>query len=374
MKKIMIELRDSFYFLCSIQFWRMGVLWTFSIIYSYLQLWLNKVMFRKCQSYPRCSLKLSPSAAKRPVCVVTGATSGLGAAAAVSLSKEGYYVVLAGRNAQNLSEAVKEIKRTQPDAYLKTFQVDLTSFESILKFKSSLQQWLLDSDMHPSIQLLVNNAGILATSRRFTAEGYDQMITTNYIAAFSVTNLLLSLLKNSGAPSRIVNVTSFTHRCVSGIDVCRKELTGNDSLASKRYPCAQVYEYTKLCLLMFSYQLHRQFCLDGNSHQVSVIAADPGVVETNLMREVPSHLSFLAIRILKLLGLLRSPDNGVEAIIDASLAPPEVSGEYFFGGKGRVTNSSSLSYDTKLAEQLWNTSSNLFLELQLSYKNPAEKA
>ncbi|RZC90535.1 hypothetical protein C5167_029667 [Papaver somniferum] len=374
MKKIMIELRDSLYFLCSIQFWRMGVLWTFSIIYSYLQLWLNKVLFRKCKSYPRCSLKLSPSAAKRPVCVVTGATSGLGAAAALSLSKEGYYVVLAGRNAQKLSEAVKDIKRRQPDAYLKTFQVDLTSFESILMFKNSLQQWLLDSDMHPSIQLLVNNAGILATSRRFTAEGYDQMITTNYIAAFSVTNLLLPLLKNSSAPSRIVNVTSFTHRCVSGIDVCRKGLTGNDSLASKRYPCAQVYEYTKFCLLMFSFQLHRQFCLDGHSHQVSVIAADPGVVETNLMREVPSHLSFLAIRILKLLGLLQSPDNGVEAIIDASLAPPEVSGEYFFGGKGRVTKSSSLSYDPKLAEQLWTTSSNLFLELQLSYKNPAEKA
>ncbi|KAI3845672.1 hypothetical protein MKX03_006652 [Papaver bracteatum] len=171
MKKILIALRDSLDFLCSIQFWRMGVLWTFSIIYSCLQQWLNKVLFRKCKSYPRCSL--SPSA-KRPVCVVTGATSGLGAAAALSLSKEGYYVVLAGRNAQNLSEAVKEIKRRQPDAYLKTFQVDFTSFESILKFKSSLQQWLLDSDMHPSIQLLVNNAGILATSRRFTSEGYDQ--------------------------------------------------------------------------------------------------------------------------------------------------------------------------------------------------------
>ncbi|MCL7050363.1 hypothetical protein MKW94_025344 [Papaver nudicaule] len=373
MKKVLIELRESLYFLCCIQFWRMGVLWTFYIIYSYLQLWLNKVMSRKYQSYPRCSLNISPSA-ERPVCVVTGATSGLGAAAAFSLSKEGYYVVLVGRNAQNLSETVKEIKQRQPDAYLKTFEVDLTSFESILKFKSSLQQWLLDSDMHPSIQLLVNNAGILATSRRFTAEGYDQMITTNYIAAFSVTNLLLPLLKSSRVPSRVVNVTSFTHRCVSDIDLCKKGLAGNDSLASKRYPCAQVYEYTKICLLMLSYQLHRHFCLSGHSHQVSVIVADPGVVETNLMREVPSYLSSLAIHILKVLGLLQSPDNGVEAIIDASLAPPEVSGEYFFGGKGRVTKSSSLSYDTKLAEKLWTTSSNLFQELQLAYKNLAEKA
>lgn len=60
------------------------------------------------------------------------------------------------------------------DAHLKDFQVDLASVESIIKFKTSLQQWLLDSDLHCSVQVLINNAGILATSPKVTAEGYDQ--------------------------------------------------------------------------------------------------------------------------------------------------------------------------------------------------------
>ena len=67
-----------------------------------------------------------------------------------------------------------EIKSLNKDADLKAFQVDMSSFQSMFNFKVSLQQWLLDSNMHPSVQLLINNAGILATSYRLTAEGYDQ--------------------------------------------------------------------------------------------------------------------------------------------------------------------------------------------------------
>ncbi|KAI5670773.1 hypothetical protein M9H77_11137 [Catharanthus roseus] len=110
----------------------------------------------------------------RPVCVITGATSGLGAATAYALSMEGFYIVLAGRSSESLSKAVSNIKRQNTGAYVKAFQVDISSFKSILKFKSSLQQWLLDSDMHSSIQLLINNAGVLATSARLSAEEYDQ--------------------------------------------------------------------------------------------------------------------------------------------------------------------------------------------------------
>lgn len=67
-----------------------------------------------------------------------------------------------------------EIKEKNKNAHLKGFQVDLSSFHSILKFKGSLEQWLADSNMHSSIQLLINNAGILATSCRLTTEGCDQ--------------------------------------------------------------------------------------------------------------------------------------------------------------------------------------------------------
>jgi len=77
------------------------------------------------------------------------------------------------------------------DAHLKAFQVDLSSIESIIKFKTSLRQWLLDSDLHCSLQILINNAGILATSPRATAEGYDQLYNFLYISFDSIEEVSL---------------------------------------------------------------------------------------------------------------------------------------------------------------------------------------
>lgn len=350
-------------FVFSIQFWRMGLLWTFELLYSYFKLW-----GATSHSYPRCPPTRDANSTKKPLCIVTGATSGLGAAAAHALARQGFYVVLVGRSKDLLLKAVEEIKEKDPDADLKAFLVDLSSFKSMLKFRDSLQQWLLDSDMHPSIQLLINNAGILATSQRFTDEGHDRMMGTNYVGAFVLTNLLLPLLKHSLIPSRIVNVTSFTHRSVSTIEVDKETLFGNCSLLSRAYPCAEIYESSKLCLVLFSYELHRQLCLMECPTQISVMAADPGAVATNIWRELPWHVSMLACTVLKFLGLLQLPEDGVNSIIDAALAPPEISGEYFFGGRGRTLSSSVISYDTKLAERLWNSSSNMFLPTLASLK------
>ncbi|RDX67758.1 Dehydrogenase/reductase SDR family member on chromosome X, partial [Mucuna pruriens] len=321
---LVTELWRAFFFVCSLQFWRMALLWNASILFSYYQLLKDSLLSRKLVSYPRCSPLTSAS---RPVCVITGATSGVGLAAAYELSKEGYVVVIVGRSQQLLSETIRKIKDWNEDAHLKDFLVDLSSVESVMKFKVSLRQWLLDSDLHCSIQILINNAGILATSSRVTAEGYDQMIASNYIGAYALTKLLLPLLESSPVSSKIVNVTSFTHRAV--------------------------------CLILFSCELHRQLCLMGKSHQIFVTVADPGVVQTNLMREVPAILSSLAFSVLKRLRLLQSPEFGVDAIIDAALAPPGTSGAYFFGGKGRTISSSTLSRNAKLARELWETTSKL---------------
>ncbi|VVA25259.1 PREDICTED: short-chain [Prunus dulcis] len=334
---------EALEFVMAVEFWRMAVLWTFCLLLSYWKL----IASNSCPSKP----PPSPSAfGHRPLCIITGATSGLGAAAAHALSAHDFFVVLVGRSSHLLAK------------------VDLASFDSILQFKASLQKWLSDSEMHSSIQLLINNAGILATSSRLTCQGYDQMMATNYLGAFSLTKLLLPLLRNSPIPSRIVNVTSFTHRSVLNVQVNKDIVSGKCFGRSKRYPYAHVYEYSKLFLLLFSYELHRQLGLMDISHQVSVIAVDPGFVETNIMREVPSCLSSLAFIVLKLLGLLQSPEIGVSSILDAALAPPETSGVYYFGGNGGTVNSSVLSYDAKLAKELWNASSDLFLESELASK------
>ncbi|KAL3833598.1 hypothetical protein ACJIZ3_008334 [Penstemon smallii] len=200
------------------------------------------------------------------------------------------------------------------------------------------------------------------------------MMATNYIGAFCLTKVLLPLLENSPVPSRVVNVSSFTHWNVPVISpsVCcrqvdKETVSGECFMISNCYPYAQIYEYSKLCLLLFSYELHRQFQLMEKSHHLSVVAVDPGAVKTNIMREIPSFISQSAYILLKLLGLLQSPEIGVRSILDASLASPEVSGVYFFGGNGTTLNSSALSCDSKLAKDLWATSCILFKELQQHY-------
>lgn len=157
-----------------------------------------------------------------------------------------------------VNQTAKEICRQQPDACLEAFQVDMSSYRSIKKFETSLNQWIRDSNLEPSIQLLINNAGMLAKSQRITEDGIDEYVLslqlflwensvvfkphlllisalcfllssqfskwtlmrvtfrvmqTNYIGPFILTSILLPLLKNSPVPSRVVNLTSFTHRC-----------------------------------------------------------------------------------------------------------------------------------------------------------------
>uniref|UniRef100_A0A453KND4 Uncharacterized protein n=1 Tax=Aegilops tauschii subsp. strangulata TaxID=200361 RepID=A0A453KND4_AEGTS len=152
-----------------------------------------------------------------------------------------------------------------------------------------------------------------------------------------------------------------------------------------------------VCLLVFSYELHRQLNISSG---ISVMAADPGVVETRIMRELPPCLSRFAFFILRTLNLLQQPDTGIGAVLDAALAPPvtflskpsqsfcyfdtrktmyrhsvpalsfssvsqEASGKYFFGGKGRTIRSSVLSYDIEVAKKLWAASSALLRDLRL---------
>ncbi|CAL5436819.1 unnamed protein product [Camellia sinensis] len=254
----------------------------------------------------------------------------------------------------------KILKDEIKNAHLKCFQVDLSSFQSILKFKGSFQQWLMDSDLHSSVQLLINNAGILATTFRLTAEGYDQMMGTNYIGAFSLTKVLLPLLENSPVPARIVNVTSFTHR------------SGGQGNCFWKVFFAQIYEYSKLCLLLFSYELHRNSGVIRKSHQnnVWVILSGEKVPLTGPPFKLIIHMGPPPSWMTPKPGSNEmhhssSPGEKQEPLALPRVVSKEISGVYFFGGNGRTVNSSALSYDTKLAKELWDTSCDLFLELQL---------
>ncbi|CAH8386765.1 unnamed protein product [Eruca vesicaria subsp. sativa] len=352
---------EALRFVLSPSSWNM-FLWSIGLYSSYFKLLRASIFGSK--TTPNSSSTDPKIGSSRPICVITGATSGIGKATAFALAEKGFHVVLVGRSPQLLSETLEEIKSKNKDAKLKSFVVDMSSFSSIFNFKDSLEQWLSDEELPPSIQLLVNNAGIMSISSRPTIEGYDRVMATNYIGPFTMTKLLLPLLKNSSVPSRVVNVASFTHRYASIGKVNKDYVTGEHFATYNQYPHAHVYEYSKLCLLLFSYELHRQLRLKDDSHHVSVIAADPGFVKTNLMREFPKYASGFGFLFFKLIGLLQTPDEGARSSVDAALAPPETSGVYYFGGKGRTIKSSKASRDPKLGKELWETSCGLFDQLQ----------
>ncbi|KAG2238793.1 hypothetical protein Bca52824_091964 [Brassica carinata] len=351
------DVMEAIRFVWSPSSWNM-FLWGIALYSSYLKLLKASIFGSK--STPNSSSIDPKIGSPRPICVITGVTSGIGKATAFALAEKGFHVVLG--NAL-LPKTLEEIKSKNKDAQLKSFVVDMSSFSSIFVFEESLKRWLSDKKLHPSIQLLVNNAGIMAVASRPLINGYDRMMVTNYIGPFTMTKLLLPLLKNSSVPSRVVNVASFSHRYASIGKLDKDYVTGEHFTTFDQYPHAHVYEYSKLCLLLFTYELHRRLRLKDDTHHVSVIAAEPGLVKTNLLREFPKYASASAFLFFKVIGLLQTPDEGAESSVDAALAPPETSGVYYFGGKGRTIKSSKASRDPKLGKELWETSCELFKEL-----------
>ncbi|KAJ6423080.1 hypothetical protein OIU84_024082 [Salix udensis] len=115
----MREVKKALSFILSVEFWRMGIFWTLSLAMSYFQLFWQRVCTKKPNAYPRCPPRRIGT--KKPICVITGATSGIGAAAAYDLSKEGFYVVLVGRSSQLLSKMIEWIHKQNKDALCRSF-------------------------------------------------------------------------------------------------------------------------------------------------------------------------------------------------------------------------------------------------------------
>ena len=210
-------------------------------------------------------------------------------------------------------------------------------------------------------------AGVIAASQRWTEDGFDVMMATNYIGPYILTRELLPILQKNAPHARIVNLVSFTHRALhrGQIDVSQVRNGGIWQKPADRsyYPLAKIYETSKLFLILHSYELHRRaFCNTDPKDCVSVMAADPGFVSTNLLREVPTWLVRLSFIVMRLLGLMQSTDSGVSAVLAAALAPWEVSGKYVFGDQGLFCKSTSFTYDEQLARRLWESSERICKE------------
>lgn len=273
-------------------------------------------------------------------CLVTGATSGIGAVTALELARLGASVIVAGRCAAKCAAQVEAIER-QTGACAEAVVADLASQDQVRRMAAEV------AGRFPRLDVLVNNAGTYLFDRRLTPEGLERTFAVNYLSHFLLTNLLLERL--SASPSaRVVCVSSEAHRA-GRIDL-------DDLQGERRYDRLEAYSRSKLALLLFTYELSRRLA----GARVTANALHPGVVATNLGSENGPVRGWLRVRVRNLVDRsMLSPEEGARTSLRLASAPEleQVTGRYF--DQGREVASSPASYDVALARSLWEVSEGL---------------
>jgi NAD(P)-dependent dehydrogenase (short-subunit alcohol dehydrogenase family) len=277
--------------------------------------------------------------------VITGANTGLGYETAAALAAKGAHVVLAVRNLDKGKAAADLITRATPGASVALQELDLTSLESIRAAADELRA------NHDSIDLLINNAGVMMTPKATTKDGFELQFGTNHLGHFALTNLLLDRVV-AVPGSRIVTVSSQGHRFVRGIRF-------DDIQWERDYGRVRAYGQAKLANLLFTYELQRR--LQGTN--TIAVAAHPGGSRTELMRNVPPLIA-AATRPLE--RLMQGADMGALPTLRAATDPGVLGGQYYgpdgIGeqrGYPKVVASSTASHDTDAQRRLWAVSEEL---------------
>jgi NAD(P)-dependent dehydrogenase (short-subunit alcohol dehydrogenase family) len=271
------------------------------------------------------------------VCVVTGATRGIGRATAERLAELGATLVLVCRRLEEGEGVASEIASAHGGRPALVVPGDLSSQRSVRDAADLIRA------AHGQVHVLVNNAGLIPRQRETTVDGLEMQFAVNHLAYFLLTNLLLDRLVD-GAPSRVVNVTSGAHQ--------GGRLDFSDLQSERRYDPVRVYGRTKLANVLFTYELARRLANTG----VTANCLHPGVVATKLMADY-MNVPLVGGAIARTFG--GSPEKGAEtsAYLAASREVEGVTGRYFVGQ--RETRSSPASYDVTLQQRLWEESTRL---------------
>jgi NAD(P)-dependent dehydrogenase (short-subunit alcohol dehydrogenase family) len=200
------------------------------------------------------------------VAVVTGANSGLGLESAKALAGKGAHVVMAARNQVKAEDAYAQIEREHPGASLEIVELDLSSFSSVNAAARDI------AANHPRIDILINNAGLMAMPERRTTNGYEMQFGVNHLGHWLLTAGLLESMVAADA-ARVVTVTSTAHHAGSVVDPGNVNLEGN-------YSAWGAYGRAKLANLHFALGLQREFEKQGV--RAKSLSAHPGLSRTNL--------------------------------------------------------------------------------------------
>ena len=272
------------------------------------------------------------------VVLITGGTSGIGKATAKALAAMGAEVVVHGRNRKRGEQAAEEIRRESASDKVSLLLADLAVQDEVRRLAKEFEA------SHDRLDVLVNNAGLIADRRTETPDGIELTLAVNHLASFLLTNLLLDLLKKS-APSRIINVSSEAQRQAKRIDF--------DNLqGERRYGAFRIYGQSKLANVLFTYELAEWLHDTG----VTAFAMHPGGVNTNFGKGNRSLMSLL-FRVFK--PFMRSSEQGADTVVYLATSPEVegMSGEYF--SDREVTKPAEGAYDEAARKRLWEVSEEL---------------
>ncbi len=274
------------------------------------------------------------------ICVVTGASSGVGKATAQRLARAGASVVMVSRHPERARRSFEEVRDIGGDSDISLEVADLGSMSSVRRLGTTL------ADRLDRIDLLINNAGIYRGRRGVTEDGFEATMATNHLGHFLLTRLLVDPLR-AGA-GHIVNVSSDGHRSA---DLRRAPM--EDILrGAARYRGLQAYCDSKLANVLFTFEWARRMKHTG----VTANALHPGVLATQIWNQNWNPLS-LFMRIFK--PFMGRPARGARAVLHvAEVSDMEsVNGQYFHGKKSR--SAMGQAYDDALAAELWDLSEKL---------------
>lgn len=255
--------------------------------------------------------------------VVTGANSGIGFHTALGLARAGMHVVMTARDHDRGKSAVERARALCPGGDVRLALLDLADLASVRAFAESLDG---------ALDVLVNNAGVMATPQRTTADGFELQLGTNHLGHFALTGLLLPRLLEAGSedsPSRVVTVTSGLHRM--------GRLRRDDLMHEHGYQRWSAYGQSKLANLLFALELQRR--ADRAGLPLLSLAAHPGYASTNLQSAGPRMegrgLAARATRVLNAV-LAQSAEAGawptLRAATDPGAPPGALFGPHGWGG------------------------------------------
>ncbi len=263
--------------------------------------------------------------------IITGATDGIGLAAAKSIAKKGYHVSLVGRNPDKGKKALETVVEHSGNENLDFFECDLSLVANVKDLADRIKQ------KHSKIDVLLNNAGGANKTKQITSEGLEKTFATNQMNYFVLSTELLDILTESN-DGRIVNVASNAH---IGAEVDYENINCEKSFSAWTSYCV-----SKLMNIMFTYQL------SSMQDRVSVNVLHPGFVDTNIAGNEGNLIKYIVKFGAKMFA--RTVDNGADSSIYLSTSDEVkgVSGKYFF--KCREIKSSRASYNQEDWKKVWD--------------------